>query len=342
MSLPSRFPFSATPMGWYRMAASADLAPGQHKTLHYFGQDMILFRSESGQARLLEAHCPHLGAHLGKGGKVEGEAMVCPFHGWRIHGEGHVATVPYSEHKPPRVCVRTWPLREVNGLIMAWVHPEGEAPRWEPEQLPEATDPEWTGFQPVQRWTIRTHVQEICENGADNAHFTWLHGQQTQGMQTNAVDVDGHIFVHRTWQDYNLFGIMKLLVDKVEGPLDVAFHGMGFIVNRAVVHAKVDLHYTFAFFPVPVDDGVIELHAMLSMKRLPNRLATWALWRKAAAEGGVTIDQDVPIWESKLWRERPVLVPEDGPVAAFRRWTRQFYVNAEPVYGDSEQVQAAG
>ena len=87
---------------------------------------------------------------------------------------------------------------------------------------------------PAKRWTIKTHGQEICENGADNAHFTWL-------------------------------------------------HGMGCIVNRAVVHAKVDLHYTFAFFPVPVDDGVIELHSMLAMKRLPNRLATWALWRKATA-----------------------------------------------------------
>ena len=311
--MPSRFPFSATPIGWYRVAASADIARGAQRTLRYFGQDLVLFRSEAGQVRLLEPWCPHLGAHLGKGGRVEGENLVCPFHGWRIGGDGAVASVPYSQHRPPRVCVRTWPLREVNGQVMAWVHPQGAAPEWEPPDLPETSDPEWTGFLPARSWTIRTHVQEICENGTDNAHFTWLHGQQTQGMRTDEVCVEGPVFTHRSWQDFNIFGLAKLFVDKVEGPLDVAFHGLGIVVNRAIVHARIDLHYTFVFFTVPVDDETIELHSMLSMKRLPSRLATRALWQKAATEGGVTIDQDVPIWEAKRWTDRPVLMPEDGP-----------------------------
>jgi hypothetical protein len=32
------------------------------------------------------------------------------------------------------------------------------------------------------------------------------------------------------------------------------------------------------------------------------------------------IDQDIPIWEHKVRRARPVLVPEEGPVRELRRW----------------------
>lgn len=320
-----RFPFSPFPVGWYRVFAGAALRAGAHHSLHLFGRDLVLFRTASGSARLIEAHCPHLGAHLGEGGRVEGEAMVCPFHGWHLDGEGRVARVPYSKGPTPRVCVRAWPIREVNGQVMAWHHPDGAEPTWEPPALPEATDPAWTGFLPARSWRIRTHVQEICENGTDNAHFTWLHTQQTTHMRTDAVDVDGPVYSHRTFQKYNLFGVAKLLVDEVTGPLHVTFHGLGIVVNRATVNARIALDYTFVFFPVPVDDTHIELHSMLSMKRLPSRLATRMLWQKAAHEGGVTIDQDVPIWEAKRWRARPVLVPEDGPIASFRSWTRQFY-----------------
>jgi hypothetical protein len=31
---------------------------------------------------VLSAHCRHLGAHIGHGGTVNGDRVVCPFHGW--------------------------------------------------------------------------------------------------------------------------------------------------------------------------------------------------------------------------------------------------------------------
>ena len=31
---------------------------------------------------MLAAHCPHMGAHLGFGGRVVGEAIRCPMHGF--------------------------------------------------------------------------------------------------------------------------------------------------------------------------------------------------------------------------------------------------------------------
>ena len=81
--LPKRgdYPFPI-PSGWFRVAFSGELEKGEVKSLQYFGEEQVLFVSESGAVQLFEAHCPHLGAHLGRGGSVEGEMLRCPFHGW--------------------------------------------------------------------------------------------------------------------------------------------------------------------------------------------------------------------------------------------------------------------
>jgi hypothetical protein len=35
--------------------------------------------------------------------------------------------------------------------------------------------------------------------------------------------------------------------------------------------------------------------------------------------------QDLKIWQHKIYRPRPVLVPGDGPILAYRQWASQFY-----------------
>ena len=40
------------------------------------------------------------------------------------------------------------------------------------------------------------------------------------------------------------------------------------------------------------------------------------------------LEQDFPIWENKLYRERPLLCDADGPIHKFRRWAAQFYQSA--------------
>jgi bifunctional pyridoxal-dependent enzyme with beta-cystathionase and maltose regulon repressor activities len=37
------------------------------------------------------------------------------------------------------------------------------------------------------------------------------------------------------------------------------------------------------------------------------------------------LEQDRPIWENKVQHENPLLCDGDGPIGAFRRWSRQFY-----------------
>ncbi|WP_420437385.1 Rieske 2Fe-2S domain-containing protein [Candidatus Poriferisocius sp.] len=55
------------------MDESRVLAVGEIKSFYAFGKDLVLYRTESGEARLIDAYCPHMGAHIGAGGKVDGD-----------------------------------------------------------------------------------------------------------------------------------------------------------------------------------------------------------------------------------------------------------------------------
>ena len=145
----SRFPMPI-PHGWYFVSYSEDLVPGESKPLHYFDTELVLFRTEKGEPVLMEAYCPHMGAHLGhgihentgQGGQIKGDTISCPFHGWTFNKKGFVVNIPYSENIPPKVkdkkCIRTFPLKEVNQTIMAWYHPDQVEPIWDAVQFDEA------------------------------------------------------------------------------------------------------------------------------------------------------------------------------------------------------------
>lgn len=323
--MPSRFPFTSYPRGWFRVAASGELKPGDVRPLHYFGRDLVLYRGDDGEAHLLDAHCPHLGTHLGIGGKVVGDTIECPFHGWRMNGDGACVHIPYADKIPPGARVRAWPLDEVNGLLMTYYDPEGRPPDWHIPEFPEYRSEDWTPFHKAASWKIRTHMQELGENGMDNAHFPVLHPQQTRAMRTEAIEAGENTFVHRTFQHYNIFGLAKFFVDEVTGPLDVCLYGLGCIVNRTKVDARIKLSYSFAFFFTPIDEEHIEVNSMLTMNKLPGRLFNYLLLRKAIKEGKHTIDQDVPIWENRQYREHPVLCEGDGPIMQFRKWASRYY-----------------
>ena len=89
------------PLGWFPAMLSEELAAGEVRPLRYFGRDLVIWRGEDGRARMLDAHCRHLGAHMGHGGRVVGELLECPFHAWRYDGHGVVAQIPYAERIPP-------------------------------------------------------------------------------------------------------------------------------------------------------------------------------------------------------------------------------------------------
>lgn len=318
-----RFPFPPYPRGWYRVAASRELKRGEVVPVHAFDQDLVLIRGGDGRARIFDAHCPHLGTHLGHGGRSVGDHLECPFHGWRFDGEGRCVAVPHAAAVPNRASLKAWRVLEVNGVVMAWFDAEDGEPAWTMPELPELTRSDWTGFHPAKSWIIRTHVQEMAENGIDLAHFPHVHSQQTAGAESRGLEIDGPTLTHRTIQHHNIFGIGARLGWRVSGTLDITCHALGCVVSRASIREGIALDYCVVFFFLPIDREHIAVHSLYAMRR--KGLWTLPLLRLAMHDGSRTIDQDVPIWEHKMFRARPRLSEADGPIMPFRRWAQQFY-----------------
>ena len=102
MTEKQRYSMLQIPFGWYVVDYADELKPGDVKAVRYFAQDQVLFRTESGEVSMLDAYCPHLGAHLGHGGIINGECIECPFHAWRWKTDGKIGEIPYAKNIPPK------------------------------------------------------------------------------------------------------------------------------------------------------------------------------------------------------------------------------------------------
>ena len=77
------FPHKGYPSGWFQVAWAGELEVGDVRPLHYFGQDLVLYRGKRGY-HVLDAFCPHMGAHFGHGrAKCIGSAACRGMHGAR-------------------------------------------------------------------------------------------------------------------------------------------------------------------------------------------------------------------------------------------------------------------
>jgi len=225
--------------GWYLVSWSADIEPGAVQPLRYFGKDYVLFRGEGGQAMLLDAHCPHLGAHLGYGGRVENNDIVCPFHAWRFGASGRCTEVPYASRIPPRAAVRAYPVREHSGMVLGYFGPQGSEPDYEVPVIEELDDPAWT---PLERAhiAIATHPREVIENIADLAHFLPVHNTRIDDFE---VIIDGPRATQRSLgHGRNLKG-ERIPVDSVatyHGPA-IQFTRLGWAYDMVLINAHIPI-----------------------------------------------------------------------------------------------------
>lgn len=89
-------------LGWTQVAFDEDLREDV-SPVDVGGRALVAVRRPDGFA-VHDARCPHRGAHLGHGGRLEDDALVCPFHGHRVHlGQEQTPVDPH------RFCVRGYP-----------------------------------------------------------------------------------------------------------------------------------------------------------------------------------------------------------------------------------------
>jgi nitrite reductase/ring-hydroxylating ferredoxin subunit len=307
-----RFPFGI-PSGWFAVAWSEELAPGTVRALRYFGRDLVLFRTADGAAHVLDAFCPHLGAHLGQG-RVEGDTLVCPFHAWRWDGGGRCTAIPYAKRIPPNARTRSWPVVERSGAIMVWHDAAGGAPGFELPAHPELEDPSWL---PVERheFQIATCLQEIAENAHDPAHFSAVHG-------VPAVPASRSEFEGPRLHAENR-GELATPRGPVETSIAATSYGLG--VGHLRTRGLADMAQLL--LQTPIDAERTHVRWQFAVPKQPDGSGA-PIGIAFAREFIRQFGQDIPIWESKQYLPRPVLCDGDGAIAGFRSWAAQFYGEA--------------
>ena len=112
---PSIELFPEWPASWYLFGTGAELARGPvSKTM--LGRRLVAFRGESGALAVMDAHCAHMGADLGCG-RIDGDAVVCPYHNWRYGADGVCTHAPGVGNPPRFARQRTFPAVERHGYV---------------------------------------------------------------------------------------------------------------------------------------------------------------------------------------------------------------------------------
>ncbi|MEU7167719.1 Rieske 2Fe-2S domain-containing protein [Streptomyces morookaense] len=314
------------PDGWFCLGFSAELRPGSVMTRPFMGEDVVLYRTHNGELRAVRPYCPHLGAHLGVGGKVVDETIVCPFHKFAFDSKGTCVATP-NNTPPTAVRLDTHPVEEINGIIYVWHHHGGTPPAWHIPALPDS------GFTaPVhQLYELSTHPQEICENVVDYDHIKSLH--RSDWEESSPIETDGpFLIVNLRITTPKLPVIGALFVDQ-----STRVAGLGAIMTETrFLRRKV----TSRLWLLPTPIAPWRVHFRLAMSSTVDR-GSWPLPDRmgkhlatvlagAGSRVGLTavvkLDRvDFPIWNHKLYQSPPKLAKSDGPIGLYRHWARQFY-----------------
>ncbi|KAF3848817.1 hypothetical protein F7725_015314 [Dissostichus mawsoni] len=289
------------PNGWYRVLDSHMLRRGEVRSVTVLGEQVAVFRGQDGEAYVVDAYCPHLGANLAVGGQVVGNCIECPFHGWQFRGtDGKCVKIPYAEKVPEFAKVRIWPSCELNGQVLVWFHCDGEDPQW----------------------------LEIPENAADIAHLGHLHTPAiVSGVDLRYTNRKTWEFLRHDWKvqwepeaEPNKH-CSQMLVKHALTVFGSTWHLLDVCVLARQSVPLIYLVYSVAMITrvFQVGPGVVFLLIEHSF-----------LGRGVILQCVTPFERDVMIWNNKKYISKPLLVKEDSAIQKHRRWFSQFYSENSP------------
>jgi len=170
---------------WYAVEWSEKLTDAPVKA-RMLGHDFVVFRDAAGVARCLSDTCVHRGGSL-SGGKLLGNHVQCPYHGWQFDGDGVCQRIPSLGAKakvPSRAKVDAYPTQEKYGIVFAFL---GELPadqRPPIMEIPEYGQPGWHATTQERR--SGDDYRRQVENALDPAHNEFVH--PTHGFSGSRED----------------------------------------------------------------------------------------------------------------------------------------------------------
>src|SRR5579862_749537 len=173
----------------------ADRVRGNPVSVDLLAEPLVLWRDSSGTPHAFTDLCIHRGTALSLG-KVEGDEIICAYHGWRYGGSGACTRIPQLDDPcqvPAKAKASVFQCVERYGLI--WV--ALDAPRWPLPEVPELESPTWkTVFTGPFPW--RCDASRQVENFTDFGHFPFVHpgllgDPERTAVPPHEVRTEGHV-----------------------------------------------------------------------------------------------------------------------------------------------------
>jgi hypothetical protein len=98
---------------------------------------------------------------------------------------------------------------------------------------------------------------------------------------------------------------------------------------------RITGYVTFISSTTPIDEESVHVRWAFTAPRANGEDAAV----RAAESFCDGVSQDIPIWENKIYRPRPVLTRSERPIIEHRRWCRQFYSHYDPA-GEVTETEA--
>ena len=323
------------PRGWFVIAESSELDVSP-LAIHFFGEDLALYRGESGKPVLLDAYCAHMGTHLtaGKssmivknGKQIEGDSIRCPYHGWRYSPTGEVDDIPYFDGPCPKsASIRSYPVVDNMGCIMAWYDADNREPDFDPPHLEEWDNPQWVKWNLDHLGEVEIHPQEILDNMADVRHLGPTHGAPCEYFSNEFKD---HLYIQRQGGPMQLYDTYLRTTTWYTGP--------GILLSKQVFAGNT-IYEIIA--NTPVRDGVVKCWHGCITKGSSNPPSEQDIEIQKQAQAGAleAFAADFDIWQSKRSAIKIMQLKTDGPFRTGRKWYSQFFARPEDVSATRDEV----
>ena len=157
---------------WIAVLSSSELKRGKPIGVRRLGLDLVFWRDKSGRVNALLDDCPHRHAKLSLG-KVIGDNIQCPYHGFEFNGSGDVIKIPAlgrASELPKYLRALSIPVHEDYGIIWTWY---GNGNPSEPPRF----------FNDMKGLTVYSEYSEVwdvslpraIENQLDVFHLPFVH-----------------------------------------------------------------------------------------------------------------------------------------------------------------------
>jgi phenylpropionate dioxygenase-like ring-hydroxylating dioxygenase large terminal subunit len=209
------------PNYWYAVEFDSAIPKGHVQRVTFWGTHVALYRDDNGVLKAVEDRCAHRHVPLSIG-VVQGDRIVCQYHGWSYDKDGQLADIPHDMFgmKMPQCKLRTYPVKVRYGLV--WIF-FGDAERAESVQLPYIPDlegPSPWACVPVD-FTVKAHHSMVIDNVSDFTH-EFLHRKYkpfADAKLTNLEPTEDAVYLsYDTKVGHG--GVAGLFIDRVAADTD--------------------------------------------------------------------------------------------------------------------------